>query len=93
MSIAFSSSLLGLAGSLILGFIDISLGQAQNKFSLFFEKTINNNSIPDLINTSSSDNLSQQALQKIYAGTITELSKFRGYSGSCCKIFVQEGQN
>ncbi len=66
MSIAFSSSLLGLAGSLILGFIDISLGQAQNKFSLFFEKTINNNSIPDLINTSSSDNLSQQALQKIY---------------------------
>ena len=29
MSIAFSSSLLGLAGSLILGFIDINLGQAQ----------------------------------------------------------------
>ena len=36
MSIAFSSSLLGLAGSLILGFIDINLGQAQNKYSLFF---------------------------------------------------------
>ena len=32
MSIAFSSSLLGLAGSLILGFIDLQLGQAQNKF-------------------------------------------------------------
>ena len=66
MSIAFSSSLLGLAGSLILGFIDINLGQAQNKFSLFFEKVLNNNSVPDLINSSSSDNLNTQALQKIY---------------------------
>ena len=66
MSIAFSSSLLGLAGSLILGFMDINLGQAQNKFSLFFEKTINNNSVPDLVNSSTSGNINQQALQKIY---------------------------
>lgn len=66
MSIAFSSSLLGLAGSLILGFVDINLGQAQNKFSLFFEKIINNNSTPDLINTTSSDNLAHEAMQKIY---------------------------
>jgi biopolymer transport protein ExbB/TolQ len=66
MSIAFSSSLLGLAGSLILGFMDINLGQAQNKFSLFFEKTVENNSIPDLLKTTHSDNLNQQALQKIY---------------------------
>ena len=66
MSIAFSSSLLGLAGSLILGFMDINLGQAQNKFSLFFEKTINNNIIPDFTKSSSSDNLEKEALQKIY---------------------------
>ena len=66
MSIAFSSSLLGLAGSLILGFIDINLGQAQNKFSLFFEKVLNNNSVPDLLNSTSSDNVNTQALQKIY---------------------------
>ena len=66
MSIAFSSSLLGLAGSLILGYMDINLGQAQNKFSLFFEKIINNNSITDLIYSSGSDNINQQALQKIY---------------------------
>ena len=66
MSIAFSSSLLGLAGSLMLGFMDINLGQAQNKFSLFFEKTLENNSVPDLLNSSTSDNMSQQALQKIY---------------------------
>ena len=66
MSIAFSSSLLGLAGSLILGFIDINLGQAQNKFSLFFEKVVNNNSVPDLLSSTSSDNVNTQALQKIY---------------------------
>ena len=66
MSIAFSSSLLGLAGSLILGFIDINLGQAQNKFSLFFGKVLNNNSVPDLLNSTSSDNVNTQALQKIY---------------------------
>ena len=66
MSIAFSSSLLGLAGSLILGFIDINLGQAQNKFSLFFEKVVNNNSAPDLLSSTSSDDVNTQALQKLY---------------------------
>ena len=46
--------------------MDINLGQAQNKYSLFFEKTLENNSVPDLLKSSTSDNLSQQALQKIY---------------------------
>jgi hypothetical protein len=32
MGIAFSSSLFGLAGSLILGFLDLQAGQAQNRF-------------------------------------------------------------
>jgi hypothetical protein len=32
MGIAFSSSLFGLAGSLVLGFLDIQAGQAQNNF-------------------------------------------------------------
>lgn len=32
MGTAFSSSLFGLAGSLVLGFLDIQLGQAQNRF-------------------------------------------------------------
>ena len=66
MSIAFSSSLLGLAGSLILGFMDINLGQAQNKFSLYFEKILENNSVPDFINSPPSENINKQALQKIY---------------------------
>jgi hypothetical protein len=32
MGVAFSSSLFGLAGSLVLGFLDIQIGQAQNRF-------------------------------------------------------------
>jgi len=32
MSIAFSSSLFGLGGSLVLGFLDLQAGQAQNRF-------------------------------------------------------------
>ncbi len=32
MGTAFSSSLFGLAGSLILGFLDLQAGQAQNRF-------------------------------------------------------------
>ena len=66
MRVAFSSSLLGLAGSLILGFADLNLGQAQNKFTQFLEKILQNNSSPDLINTSSSDPSTLSAIQKIY---------------------------
>src|SRR5438477_8600795 len=37
MATAFSSSLFGLAGSLILGFLDLQAGQAQNRFYLDLE--------------------------------------------------------
>jgi hypothetical protein len=37
MGISFSSSLFGLAGSLILGFLDLQAGQAQNRFYTGFE--------------------------------------------------------
>ncbi len=37
MGTAFSSSLLGLAGSLVLGFLDLQLGQAQNRFFIDLE--------------------------------------------------------
>ena len=66
MSIAFSSSLLGLAGSLILGFADLNLGQAQNKYTQFLEKTLQNNSSPDFVNSSSFDSSTISAIQKIY---------------------------
>ena len=66
MSIAFSSSLLGLAGSLILGFVDLNLGQSQSKFSQYFEKTLNKNSSPDFFKTANNENITTQAIQKIY---------------------------
>ena len=66
MSVAFSSSLLGLAGSLILGFVDLNLGQAQNKFIQFLEKTLENNSSPDFINSNVADKNTLSAVQKIY---------------------------
>jgi hypothetical protein len=37
MGTAFSSSLFGLAGSLLLGFLDLQLGQAQNRFAMELE--------------------------------------------------------
>ncbi len=37
MGTAFSSSLFGLAGSLVLGFLDLQLGQAQNRFAIELE--------------------------------------------------------
>ena len=40
MSLAFTSSLFGLAGSLILGFIDLQAGQAQNRFYTELEDTL-----------------------------------------------------
>ena len=67
MSIAFSSSLLGLAGSLILGFVDLQLGQAQNKFSQFAEKVIFNNSSPDFTQSKTTlNNNTITAIQKVY---------------------------
>ena len=64
MSVAFSSSLLGLAGSLILGLLDLNLGQAQNKYSQYFEKTLSTNSSPDLVDKV--DKPTNIAIQKIY---------------------------
>ena len=52
MGISFSSSLFGLAGSLVLGFLDLQAGQAQNRFYSELEdwlSTIVTESSPELI--------------------------------------------
>lgn len=46
MGTAFSSSLFGLAGSLILGFLDLQLGQAQGRFFNELEDWLSNHVIP-----------------------------------------------
>ena len=88
MSVAFSSSLFGLAGSLILGFVDLQLGQAQNKFSQFIEKIINNNSSVDLINKENTlDNSSLVAMQKIYDNLDSVVFSLKETSRNQSQIF------
>jgi hypothetical protein len=45
MSISFTSSLFGLAGSLILGFLDLQAGQAQNRFFTELEDRLSLNAV------------------------------------------------
>ncbi len=52
MSISFTSSLFGLAGSLILGFLDLQAGQAQNRFYTELE---------DVLSASATDRLASGA--------------------------------
>ena len=84
MSIAFSSSLLGLAGSLILGLLDLNLGQAQNKFSQYFEKILNSNSSPDFSKVE--DKPTGEAIQKIYDNLENLLNAFKKSSDNQTKI-------
>lgn len=45
MSISFTSSLFGLAGSLILGFLDLQAGQAQNRFFTELEDRLSSRAV------------------------------------------------
>lgn len=45
MSISFTSSLFGLAGSLVLGFLDLQAGQAQNRFYTELEDRLSANTV------------------------------------------------
>jgi hypothetical protein len=47
MSISFTSSLFGLAGSLVLGFLDLQAGQAQNRFYNELEDKLTANTLTD----------------------------------------------
>jgi hypothetical protein len=47
MSISFTSSLFGLAGSLVLGFLDLQAGQAQNRFYNELEDNLTANTLTD----------------------------------------------
>src|SRR4051812_17304497 len=47
MGVSFSSSLFGLAGSLVLGFLDLQAGQAQNRFYTELEDWLANSAVAD----------------------------------------------
>ncbi len=52
MSISFTSSLFGLAGSLILGFLDLQAGQAQNRFYNELEENLTASTTDTLLESS-----------------------------------------
>ena len=72
MSVSFTSSLFGLSGSLVLGFLDLQAGQAQNRFfteledtmSVFTTEAAGGEAGPTPLPTTM-----QAALEKIAAGT------------------------
>ena len=53
MSVSFTSSLFGLAGSLVLGFLDLQAGQAQNRFYNQLEDKLSSFTADAAIETSS----------------------------------------
>ena len=66
MSTAFSSSLFGLAGSLILGFVDLQMGQSQSMFLQYVENFMKNNSTPHVVQDKEGDSHTNAAIQKLY---------------------------
>lgn len=49
MSVSFTSSLFGLAGSLVLGFLDLQAGQAQNRFYNELEELLSASTSTDIL--------------------------------------------
>ena len=74
MSVSFTSSLFGLSGSLVLGFLDLQAGQAQNRFFTELEDNLSNftteasGADPDAASVALPSGL-QAALDKIAAST------------------------
>jgi hypothetical protein len=70
MAIAFTSSLFGLAGSLILGFLDLQAGQAQNRFYNQLEDALSANATDGLAVSSDTAGLPadiRQAIERLAA--------------------------
>ena len=77
MGTAFSSSLFGLGGSLILGFLDLQSGQAQNRFFNEVEERLSQHTKFSLINMDDTDkqNLPPAYLESLIEVTTENLKK------------------
>ena len=64
MSLAFTSSLFGLAGSLVLGFIDLQAGQAQNRFYTELEDSLTGLTSADAVGAGAGPDL-KTALERL----------------------------
>jgi hypothetical protein len=74
MAISFTSSLFGLAGSLILGFLDLQAGQAQNRFYNQLEDALSANATDAVLDAGANNALPpalRAALEKIAAASGT----------------------
>lgn len=71
MAISFTSSLFGLAGSLVLGFLDLQAGQAQNRFYMELEDSLSANATDPMFEAASNAGLPPEiaaALAKMSEG-------------------------
>jgi len=71
MSIAFTSSLFGLAGSLVLGFLDLQAGQAQNRFYNELEDNLSASAVDPMAYSGAGSSLPAgltEAINKLSAG-------------------------
>ncbi len=85
MSVSFTSSLFGLSGSLILGFLDLQAGQAQNRFYTELEDALTAHTAPEAITDgfpAGSD--LKAALDKLSSGT--DLSHQRASSAAMANL-------
>ena len=83
MGISFSSSLFGLAGSLVLGFLDLQSGQAQNRFYIDLE---------DWLSTTVRD-LSEQPAAAIEAGGSGVTAEVRNAVDRLREVIAETGSS
>ena len=68
MSVSFTSSLFGLSGSLILGFLDLQAGQAQNRFYTELEDALTANTVTESAAATEGGPGLHAALEKLSSG-------------------------
>ncbi len=81
MGISFSSSLFGLAGSLVLGFLDLQAGQAQNRFYIDLEDWLST-TVRDIGGEAAQAGVAGAELPGDLRGAIERLKDVIGEAGS-----------
>lgn len=86
MGVSFSSSLFGLAGSLVLGFLDLQVGQAQNRFFIELENWLARFTVED-----TSPSLPEGIVQALERLTLTLNEGTNGRSAAQAMAGLAEG--
>ena len=83
MSVSFTSSLFGLSGSLILGFLDLQAGQAQNRFYTELEDALTADTAPEASGAVGGGDL-KAVLDRLSTGT--DLAQQRASSAAIANL-------